>query len=280
MSILLTHPGRYGDLLWGMAVARAIATANGPVDLVLSGKYNGLADLSVHQAYIHSVYTLPDWVVQETAPMTPREPPRSPEGWSQRWDRVIHLGYKGWPSCPLPQYMYQTVQEEHPDLPLAPLDLETPWITPPEGATRWFMQRRRYPPRRIAVGFSDEHFELKYGLAGLMDTTDLSWDLSYACGSPRWSAEGGEGTATWGQAAQIIDQSEVFLGCCSALHVLAVALGTPVVLMEPNPQRHHPIFYPLGTTGRVKLVLGNDGQPTFDSRHVREYLEQTLKEVR
>ena len=46
--------------------------------------------------------------------------------------------------------------------------------------------------------------------------------------------------------------------------------------MEPNPQRHATVFYPYGKTGRVRLVTGNDGQPTFDARAVRHAIQEAL----
>jgi hypothetical protein len=40
--------------------------------------------------------------------------------------------------------------------------------------------------------------------------------------------------------------------------------------------RWNPIFYPLGKTGRVRLVTGNDGLPTIDARHTAEVLREVL----
>ena len=71
--------------------------------------------------------------------------------------------------------------------------------------------------------------------------------------------------------------AQIVLGCCSALHVLAVALGKRCVSMEPAEARWNPIFYPLGTTGRVKLVMGSDNRPTFDARAVRQAVEEALR---
>jgi hypothetical protein len=69
----------------------------------------------------------------------------------------------------------------------------------------------------------------------------------------------------------------VFLGDCSAWHVLAMAMGIPVVLVEPLEARWNPIFYPLGMDGpQVTMVRGNDGNPTFDARHVADALTRAL----
>lgn len=280
MSLLLSMPGRHGDVLWGMAVARAIAEANPgeAIDLVISGKYGGLAPLLCQQPYLRHVIVHSSWEVVESAPMSPRVPPPflSPNDTEEPYQyiRQVELGYRGWPTAPLPQYIYETVRAEHPDLKLAPLELERPWIT----------VQGPGPPAELVVGFSDEWFELKAGIVTLIERGPAPMLVLYPQGS-RWHTERPRGswpgmTCDWTDAALALRNADVFLGCCSALHVLAVALGKPCVIMEPNPQRHHEIFWPLGTTGRVKLVLGSDGKPTFDARHVRETLEAVLQEAR
>jgi hypothetical protein len=108
---------------------------------------------------------------------------------------------------------------------------------------------------------------------------DLEGGWQSMCGTPgsRWQTEAWHGITSWETAAGLIASSQLFLGCCSALHVLACGLGVPVVLMEPNPHRHHVNFYPYGTEGpRVTLVRGNDGQPTFDARHVLDAVRAGL----
>ena len=60
--------------------------------------------------------------------------------------------------------------------------------------------------------------------------------------------------------------------------VLAVALGVPAVIVEPNPMRHNPIFWPLGMDGpQVTCVKGGDGKPTHDARHTADVLREKLK---
>ncbi len=251
-------PGRHGDILWALPTARAIAEGTGtPVTLVLSPRYCTLAPLLLTQPYLGAVLVDETWDITESAPITPRQPP------GVGTDAIL-LGYQGWPRLPLPFEVYRRVQEEHPDLPLAPLALERPWIT----AEPW-----KYVPHQIMVGFSDEWFELKFGLTRLLNHPD-----AYLIPAPnsRWIAEGGHEADTWEEAARRIAACDLFLGCCSALHVLACALGKRVVLMEPNKDRWQDIFYPYGKTGRVTLVVGNDGLPTFDARHVRDAIQEAL----
>lgn len=263
MTILCTAPGRYGDIIWGLPTCRALAYASGePVDLLLSEKYRSLLPLLQQQAYLRGVLIDLRWDVQETAPMTPRIPPRLPSGYG----RVIHLGYRDWPRLPLAQETYDSAQAQWGG-PLPPLDLETPWITV-EGPG---------DPTEIVVGFSDEWFELKFGIVELLERCHLAPLVPYYGKGSRWDREGWGRRATWEEAARAFRNADLFLGCCSALHVLAVALGKPVLLMEPNEMRWQDIFYPLGKTGRVKLILGNDGRPTFHAPHVIDAVREALR---
>jgi hypothetical protein len=268
VRILCTHPGRYGDLLWALPTVRALSfSASQPIDLLLSPKYSSesFRSLLARQLYIGSVIVANDWEVLETAPMTPRVPPSLPSG----YDQIVHLAYEGWPSLTLPYETYRIAGEQVPiDWPLS---LDVPWIAAP--------YEHSCNPYRLAVGFSDEHFELKYGLYWLLRGHFVQngeiGGLMNVCGGPRWSGVGHN--SDWEAAASWIAQATVFVGCCSALHVLACAAGTPVVLLEPNPMRHHDVFYPFGKCSEVvRLVTGLDGQPTFDSRHLIDAVETRL----
>jgi hypothetical protein len=259
--ILCTHPGRHGDILWALPTVRALARSyDTEIDLLLSPDYSceSFRNLLAHQPYVGDVLTAADWQIQQTAPITPRQPPSVPED----YDLTFHLAYEGWPSLPLPLEIYGLV-EKHTPLRW-PLDLDSPWIA----------ASYRLPPPRLAVGFSDEHFELKYGLYWLLRNhfTSLgeeAWRGIVNCsGGPRWR-ETLSGLVSWETAAAWIEQAQLFVGCCSALHVLACGCGRPVVVVEPNPARHHPVFYPYDKAGgRVTVVLGLDGRPTVDSRHL------------
>ena len=277
MRICASTPGRFGDIAWALPTVRALAQVAGePVDFLISGKYGSIAPLIRLQPYIRECYVLEDWLVQETAPMTPRIPPRLPVG---PYDRVVHLGYQSWPASPLPMQIHAIAVAQGP---VGPLDLQTPWIT---------LSSKKGWERRVCCGWSDEHFELKAGLTQLVKYATpaqdwgmgSTWHLCVPLGS-RWLKEAGpiagsvRDGESWEVSAQWIAGCRVFFGCCSALHVLARALGKPVVMMEPNPQRHNAIFYPSGTTGHgVELVLGNDGKPTFDSRHCADALREALR---
>lgn len=271
MKILATHPGRYGDILWALPTIRALCyTHQASIDLLLSPRYSdaSFCRLLERQLYVGKVLVANDWEIRETAPITPREPDSLPSG----YDHIVHLGYQGWPRQTLPFEIYRSAGEQAPlDWPL---NLQTPWLAPPY----------QLPTTRIAAGFSDEHFELKFGLYWLLREHFLTEEnltervIVNVSGGPRWSSETCIAKKDWESVASFIAPAQVFVGCCSALHVLACGLGTPVVCVEPAPARHHDIFYPFGkASDRVRLVLGSDGLPTVDSRHVCDTIEFALR---
>src|SRR5262245_24748345 len=271
MKILCTHPGRHGDCLWALPTLRALSRTHGmSIDLLLGPRYSDehFCRLLRHQVYIVEVIVANDWAILETAPTTPREPPSVPCG----YDCISYLGYQDWPMKSLPYEIYRIAGEQAPiDWPI---DLDTPWLTAPY----------TLPTYQIAVGFSDEHFELKFGLYWLLREHFLTAEnfteqvIVNVSGGPRWCTESCSGRMNWEGAAAFIATAKVFVGCCSALHVLACALGTRVVLIEPAQARWHDVFYPYGkgSHGQVTLVLGGDGQPTFDSRHAIDAITAAL----
>lgn len=286
--ILATFPGRHGDLLWALPTVRAISESYGhPVDLQIAGEFGTILPLLAPQPYLGAIFADPRWGLtppnEWQAP--PAWPPRREGGTSEHfseppdplvtYDRVYQLGYRRWPELPLPLEIDQTVRV---DREVAPLDLTRPWITAPPTETRWF--DAGYRRRRIAVGFTECYFELKYGLTKLITKHHGDWRVQTCMGGGRWFSEAGEGSHTWAEAAQLISQAEIFVGDCSGLHVLAVALGVPVVLVEPMEARWNPIFYPCGKSGpQVLLVTGLDGQPTWDARHLAEAIEKVLHAI-
>lgn len=263
---VVTFPGRAGDLLWGLSTVRAISHAAGtPVDLVIGGEFASLVPFLRQQPYLGEVEALSDWSL---TPPDEWKPPTIP--WGPK-DRVYHCGYRGWPDQPLPQFVYAQTTALYPDLPLAPLDLDTPWLTADP------KQDRTGLSPVWTEGWTEAWFELKLGLHQCLRRRIKGLCHNLSVGD-RWQTEGNNTVAPgWITAARWITSCRVFVGDCSALHVLAVGLGTTVVVCEPMEARHNPIFYPLGTTGRVYLVRGNDGLPTHDARHCAEAVEAVLR---
>jgi hypothetical protein len=264
---LCTFPGRYGDIGWALPTARAIAEANGgQVDLQIAGEFSSLVPLLQEAApYLGEVWAEPSWA------MVPPEEWRAPICQGRGEGRtVIHLGYRSWPEMPLAQWIYTGVKASYGSLAMGPLELDRPWLTAepfPTAKPVW------------VDGWTECWFELKVGLRQLLynrfesrlRTKQYPINLST---SGRWEEEDGVIPTTWRYTARWIKTGPVFLTDCSAMHVLAVALGTPVLLVEPMEARWNPIFYPVGMDGpQVTVVKGLDGKPTWDSRHVGDALQ-------
>lgn len=268
MRILCTFPGRAGDLLWALPTLRAVSEHFGtPVDLRIAGEFEGMVPLLTVQPYLARIRADPAWHMSDAW-----QSPDRTDVIGNTYDRTYHLGYRGWPAKPLPVETQDTLALvwDLTDGPIPEIDLARPWIT---------VEPWTQVPHRLVVGWSDCWFELKVGLLTLL--TVRPWAPAFsavvlpAAGS-RWVTEQDYESVGWLEAARRIAVADVFLGDCSALHVLAVALGIPVVLMEPMEARHNAIFYPVGTHDRVRLVRGHDGLPTCDARHVAEALAQVL----
>lgn len=285
VRVLATFPGKFGDLLWALPTVRAISRRVGePVDLMIGRDFASIHSLLTQQSYIGQCWAQPEWRTEDTAPISPRVPTLRPEDQAP-YDLTLHLGYRGWPDPDLMRHTLTTAQIEIDHaatngdvfgvemLQEDELALSEPWIVAPPAKGR---ARYRWS---MVYGFTDEYFELKYGLVQLLERRsfphrDRVLPSTSIGGNPRWRQEAGYVDSDWTESAQLVSRANVCLGDCSALHVLAVAVGTPAVLMEPATARHNPVFYPLGQTGpQVTLVRGGDGHPTFDARHVRDALE-------
>jgi hypothetical protein len=263
MSILCTFPGRHGDLLWALPTVRAISEHLGTkVDLLIAGEFAGILPLLKQAPYLDHIHADPTWG------MGHGWNPPGREDWISPYQEVFHLGYRRWPERVLPEEVWLTAVGNYSKLADLPaIDLHRPWL-----------RAAPQPWRDVVYGFSDCWFELKFGITELLfDDVDRVVGI-FPPGS-RWCSEGGYKPTSWLEALADIAGAKVLLSDCSALHVLAVAVGTPVVLVEPMDARWNDLFYPLGKDGpEVTLVKGLDGLPTFDARHVQETLTQVLHE--
>ncbi len=284
--VLCTHPGKAGDIFWALPAMRALAEIHGePVDFLTSAIYKRVLGIIERQPYIRRARYHPHWNTLDTAPMTPRIPPTL---LGEYPEQVCHLGYKEWPRLPLA--FEAATNAELPEAVWRRPEFLKPWITLPD--TLW--PERSTVFFDVAVGFTHEWIELKAGiLLGIADKLrgtgrsydDYSFTLLYPPGS-RWASEFAAPLCRLDafdslcgdllEVAWVIQRSILFLGCLSAPAVLAMALGKPRVLVEPNNGRWHEIFQHPDTP----LVLGNDGRPTFDARHVADALLAKLAELR
>lgn len=297
MNVLCTFPGKYGDILWALSAIRALSVRIGqPVDLVVAAPFASICPLIATQPYIRYCGAVPTWQTENTAPITPRIP-YALQSRDPQYDAIFHLGYRDWPRRPLPYETLDCLNAQTPGVPGfrgrqigdVELALTEPWI---QVKRSW--ELAEVHKCDLAIAFTDEHFELKFGLTLLVleQFARSAPDMTYAVLCPpgsRWATETWKPTwralkeVDWQGYANIVADSQLVLADCSAAHVLAVAMGKPVVLMEPNTMRHNSIFYPLGTDGHVLLVKGMDGQPTFHAPHVTDVLKafyESAKAVR
>lgn len=285
MNVLCTFPGKYGDLLWALPTVRAVCRRIGEaVDLAIPKRFESIAPLLRPQSYIGKVYALDDWITYDTAPISPREPPTPAptqpylaarfSAVGGPYNLILHLGYREWPLPDVCRHTLGTLNAQWSGVLFdeEELALETPWIQAPDrwGGYIWDW----------CYGFTDEYFELKFGVVSLLEYKLRRGTPPTCLGqNPRWTEEASAPGTTWEESAAILGRSRAFLGCNSALHVLAVAVGCPVVMMEPQTMRHNEIFFPLGKTGpQVTLVTGADGLPTFDARHTHDILTRTIRQ--
>lgn len=113
VRILITFPGRYGDLLWALPSIRALSVhISQPVDLLTPLAFESIHALLRHQPYLAKVTALDGWEVQDTAPITPREAPLDDKDgyWSSTYDYILHLGYMNWPHPDLLRATYTTLK--------------------------------------------------------------------------------------------------------------------------------------------------------------------------
>ncbi len=276
--MVVTHPGKLGDLLWGLPTVRKLSEREGaPVSLYLSAWCEPLAHLLHKQAYIADVVVDKAWHPPDTAPLS-MYPPTSLTDQIP----VVVLGYESWPSLPLPYEQAALAGRELDDHALRP------WIQATPFAKSEF-------PASVLFHWTDRWFELKLGLTEYLAQRLTSVSVRVSCGpSGRWPGQWIHGQPVipndFATLARKILSVEVVVTDNSAVHVLCAALGKPVIVIEPETDRHHPIFWPGAgqddnghwfrrNTQLGKLIhplLGGDHKPTFDCRHaldaIREYL--------
>ena len=305
MRILATAPGKLGDVIWALPTVRWLAeTYQTTIDLYLPQSLHALLEVLLAQPYVGEVTLDSAWVTQDTAPRTPQVPPTLDSFLAdRRHNAVLHLGYPDWPKLPLP---YETAAHAYQQLvalgddwatglttmgaipPTQIADLSRPWIT------RFVRQpRHEADPPQIAVAWTDRWAELKIGLTLMLQhkTIPNSWDgdVDWV-----WLTEPGSridleasygalpGNATkypvsLEKVIYFLAGSHLVLTDNSLVMTLAQGMGIHTVCMEPEADRHHPIFWP--ETGKLHKVIGNDGRPTFDARHTKDRLVEILDQA-
>lgn len=101
-NIAVSHPGRMGDALYALPVARAIAHANGePVDFFTSKYCEPLTGLLEYQSCIDKVIIPEEYVIERMDMGI--QPWRMPVPDSYR--RIYHLGFRSVPDRPLHEFI-------------------------------------------------------------------------------------------------------------------------------------------------------------------------------
>lgn len=275
--ILATFPGKHGDLLWAGPALRALAAFyQEPIDLMLSEKYSSLEPLLSLQPYLDEVLINHDWAVREEAPLEPREAPL--DGYEGEWERLFHLGYRGWPRQSLPLETWDCARvllEHHHGLYTGKgISLADPWISLPVLPEE--------EPSSVLVGFSDEWLELKMGLLGCAAARfpEMKFRLVSGPGSRQreWLGAFPSNVVPyecgWAYAARLMARSSLFFGCCSAMWVLANAMGKRTCIVEPSEMRHNEVFW--SASPRNRLLRGASQGDKFDARRVISLLEEVI----
>ena len=250
MTILCPLLNQYGDCLWALPTIRALAASGALIDVLVREQCQGLVPLLTLQPYIATCL-----IGEEVSAHS-------------NYDQVISLAYRPMDGTALPQHIYQTAARAwRGDRALQPLDLHRPWITLGEG-----------PSARTGtvIGFNDELWELKRTLAQQVEEalngSELRVMRHLTGPKARWTTQL---PCDWVAAAHHIQNAYMFLGGCGGLHVLAVALGTPAVIAEPDARRWDLIFWPLGMDGPQVTCVRRDEQPVWEA----ELVVQTLRAV-
>lgn len=238
-EILLTHPGKLGDLVWAAATMKAIA-GHHRVDLAVSPYCAPLAPLLEAQPWVDSVFVLDAWKVEFTAPVSPAIPP--PEAADEvvagnpeaHYEDIFHLGMREWPGPTLYDY-YPRLMRQRYGRDVTP-ERES-WLTVPPPALRG----------GIVLAFTDEWKELKAGLIhAIADRfpSRVLWLQHREAALTRYFYSLGKMTllVDIGQLARFISTARLVVTCNSLPHPLANALGRRCVVVEPSTPRQQSVF--------------------------------------
>lgn len=215
--ILCTFSGKIGDILWSLPTVRQISRNHGTrVDFACMHEYQRLIPLISEQEYIASAYTMPDWICQGSP--FGDQPWKAPVRYDSMYSNVYHLTYRRHPSI-------------YEKLPLHIADSVGIVLT--EAVQPWLKVHRNPALLKPAVsyGFNEMYSEMKN--AFIQDVR---------IGAEHLVAFHDVSKLTFYEAAQIIAGSDIFIGCRSSLHVLAHALGTRVMIYEPEAARNWDCF--------------------------------------
>lgn len=230
---LCTHPGKYGDILWSLLVAREFALQDGaPVDFAIRSPYEPLLPLLRMQRYIGQAFVIPNW--SSWGSPYGDQPFESPEfPCREEYDIINDLGYRRHPGCPLAQAM---AEEQHIQL----THLDEPWIEVTSES------EIKSNSDQVAMGFGETMYEKSMFLRFLAMRLPAIKFLDVE-------------EMNWVEACHTIKTSLCFLGSRSSNSVLAFGLGKPMIIFEPAGPRNKPCFAAPPSSPSA-IIGGNDIQ--------------------
>lgn len=223
MKILCTFPGKNGDILWSLATVKQISkNYNVKVDFSTMPQYHTLLPLLNSQSYIEKATVNEAWLCTGSPHGDQPWNPQNAEELAWGYDQVFHLGYRYHPGIhgvngrqmaliDFPAYL-NNIEFSHPVLPF--IDVEENW-------------KPKTSLPMIAYSFNMEYKPEK---------DKFLHDLERKCVTTLFVDVA---SMPWAVAASVIKNSDGFVGCCSANHVLAYGVGQKnIFIYEPHPHRH------------------------------------------
>ena len=236
---LATFSGRVGDILWSLATVRQLSRRVGEaIDFGIMPEYESLLPLLQAQDYIDKAMTIRDW--KFTGSPFGDQPWEAPVATLPfQYEKVWHLTYRTHPTAePL---MNHIATQQDVRFKTSPV----PWLSP---GTETIADPLHPNQVLVTYGFSGKYRQEKLDFIGR---------LSQAFPGVRFLCVDNL-DIPWQCAAALIKRSAAFVGCRSALYVIAHAVGTRVLVYEPQTERRPLIFgCPYGTEV-MPLVQGFD----------------------
>jgi hypothetical protein len=222
---LCTFSGKYGDIMWSLPTAKYIAEkfGSGKVDFAVMPYYENLLPLLQQQSYIGKAFVIKEWL--RTHSNHGDQPWEAPMSWcpydagDPAWyDKIWQLTYRahpgiGAPAMPLMDFIAWQQNIQFNDWRPVPFLDATAEVEDP-------------PLAVIAYAFNDQYDEQKK----IFLNEWLKRMDGYACIDVS--------SRPWTEAAWVIKESLVYVGCRSACWVLANGLDKETITFEPHPSRH------------------------------------------
>lgn len=218
-KVLCTFSGKFGDILWSLPTAKALAARYGmAVDFGVMPQYGSLLELLEFQPYIERAFIIAGW--ECTGSPHGDQPWQPPKTCEQGYDHVHHLTYMQHPGMGCPAF------------PLCDFSAWQAGVTLIRPVVPFLEARglEVHPPPAKPV--------LTYSFNG--DFDQLKKDflcrlILRTAGQLAWSDTN---QRSWMDAASEIAHAGLHIGCRSAGWVLAMGLGVQTITFEPNPSRH------------------------------------------